>query len=210
MTTWDKIYRDYQNGGEAWATLSQGIHPMFKQFVNKSKFQVKCAFDIGCGTGKYAHYLLNHSFKVDGLDSSPTAVKMTKQLLGPQAGDFKTANMYKFKLTPNKYDLVISVAAIHHGQKKDIANLINKIYEAIRAKGKIFITLPNHNNIKKWDTFKKHKNVAEGTYAPLAGPEKGLAHSFYTKKEIEKLFSQFIKLKLTLDSQGRWIIRATK
>ena len=32
MTVWDNIYKNYQKGGEAWATLSEEIHPLFSKF----------------------------------------------------------------------------------------------------------------------------------------------------------------------------------
>ncbi len=31
MTIWDNIYKNYQKGGEAWASLSKKNHPLFKQ-----------------------------------------------------------------------------------------------------------------------------------------------------------------------------------
>lgn len=120
MTIWDDIYKNYQKGGEAWATLSEEIHPLFKLF------------------------------------------------------------------------------------------LINRIYEAIVANGKIFITVPDFESSKKWNTFKDHEELAKGTFAPLSGPEQGLPHSFYTKEEVQKLFSKFRELQLDLDSHGRWIAQAYK
>lgn len=57
MTIWDKIYKNYQKGGEAWATLSEEIHPLFKQFLSKSNFELKHVLDIGSGTGKYLKIL---------------------------------------------------------------------------------------------------------------------------------------------------------
>ncbi len=62
-----------------------------------------------------------------------------------------------------------------------------------------------------WDTiYKDKKKITEGTFAPLAGPEKGLAHSFYTKEEIQKLLAKFKNLKLDMDDQGNWIAQASK
>jgi hypothetical protein len=88
--------------------------------------------------------------------------------------------------------------------------LINIIYEAIVENGKIFITVPDFESSKKWNIFKDHKEVAEGTFAPLLGPEKGLPHSFYTKEEAQKLFSRFRDLQLDLDGHGRWVAQASK
>ncbi len=209
MTIWDNIYKNYQNGGEAWATLSEEIHPLFKQFLNQSDFIFKYVLDIGCGTGRYLKILQAGGFKTDGIDSSETAIEMSKKELDNNS-KISCIDMFEFEIPKNKYDLIISISTIHHGTKKQIQILINRIYEAIIESGKVFITLPDFESSKKWNTFKNNEEVAKGTFLPLSGPEKGLAHSFYTKEEIQKLFSNFKNLQLDLDSHGRWIVRASK
>ena len=209
MTIWDNIYKNYQKGGEAWATLSEEIHPLFKQFLSQSNFELKHVLDIGCGTGKYLKILQAGSFKPDGIDSSETAVEMTKKTLGDDSIVVCT-NMFEFEIPKNRYDLVISISTIHHGTKEQVQNLINRIYEAIVEDGKIFITVPDFESSKKRNTCKDHEEIAGGTFAPLSGPETGLPHSFYTKEEAQELFSKFRDLKLDLDSHGRWVARASK
>jgi cyclopropane fatty-acyl-phospholipid synthase-like methyltransferase len=205
----DKIYKEYLKGGKAWATLSEGIAPAFKQFLSQSNFKTKHVLDIGCGTGKYLKFLKASGFKTDGIDSSETAVKMTKKSLGDDS-KIVFVNMFDFRIPKNKYDIIISVATIHHGTKRQVRNLVNRIHSALINRGKIFITLPNYENRIRWDTFKKQKEIAPGTYAPLLGPEKGLPHSFYTKVEVKKLFSKYKNLKLKLIDHGRWVIQASK
>lgn len=209
MTIWDNIYKNYQKGGEAWATLSEEIHPLFKQFLSQSNFELKHVLDIGCGSGKYLKLLQAGGFKTDGIDSSETAVEMTKKTLGDDS-TILCVNIFEFEIPNTKYDLVISISTIHHGTKEQVQNLINKIHEAIVENGKIFITVPDFESSKKWNTFKDHEKIAEGTFAPLSGPEKGLSHSFYAKKEAQKLFSKFRDLQLDLDSHGRWVAQASK
>lgn len=209
MTIWDNIYKNYQKSGEAWATLSEEIHPLFKEFLSQSNFELKYVLDIGCGNGKYLKILQSGGFKTDGIDSSETAVKMTKKVLDDNS-TVLCVNMFEFEIPKNKYDLVISISTIHHGTKEQVQNLINRIYEAIVPNGKIFITVPDFESSKKWNTFKDHKEIAKGTFAPLSGPEKGLPHSFYTKEEAQKMFSKFNDVKLDLDEIGRWVAQASK
>ncbi|MEK0337567.1 MAG: class I SAM-dependent methyltransferase [Nitrosopumilus sp.] len=209
MTIWDNIYKNYQKGGEAWATLSEEIHPLFKQFLSQSNFELKYVLDIGCGNGKYLKILKSGGFKTDGIDSSETAVEMTKKTLEDNSM-ILYANMFEFEIPKDKYDLVISISTIHHGTKEQVQNLINRIYEAIVENGKIFITVPDFESSKKWNTFKDHEKIAKGTFAPLSDPEKGFPHSFYTNEEAQKLFSKFNDVKLDLDEIGRWVAQASK
>ena len=209
MTVWDTIYKNFQNGGEAWASLSEDIHPLFKRFLERSEFTLKHALDIGCGTGKYLKLLQAGGFKTSGLDSSETAVEMARKELGGGT-EITCADMFDYDIPQNIYDLILSVSSIHHGTKEQVRGLINKIHEAIAENGKIFVTLPDLESSKKWETFKVHQEIAAGTYLPLSGPEKGLPHSFYSGEEVRELFSFFNNLQLDLDQRGRWIVQAVK
>ncbi len=209
MTIWDSIYKKHQKGGVAWTTLAEEVHPLFKQFLNQSSFEHKYVLDIGCGTGKYLKFLSSNGFKTDGIDSSKTAIEMTKEILENESKIFYH-DMFTFKIPKNRYDLVLSISTIQHGTKDQIQKLINKIHETIIKDGKIFITVPSFENCKKWHTFDDREKIEKGTFIPLSGPEKGLPHSFYTKKETQALFSEFKNLKLDQDEIGRWIVRASK
>ena len=209
MTIWDNIYKNYQKGGEAWATLSEEIHPLFKQFLSQSNFELKHVLDIGCGIGKYLKILQAGGFKTDGIDSSETAVEMTKKILGDDS-TILCVSMFEFEIPKNKYDLVISVSTIHHGTKEHVQNLINRIYEAIVENGKVFITMPDFESAVTKGYVTNDQYLGDGTYAPKSGPEKGLPHSHYTKEEAQKLFSKFRDVKLELDEIGRWVAQASK
>lgn len=209
MTIWDKIYKNYKNGGQAWASLSENIHPLFKESLRRLNFEKKYVLDLGCGTGSYLKLLETVGFKTDGVDSSKTAVKMTKKLLNSDAY-ISCSNMFDLQIPNNKYDFIISISTIHHGTKIQVKKLIGQIYNTIIKNGKIFITLPDYESSREWETFKNHKKISKRTFSPLSGPEKGLPHSFYSKQELIGLFSKFDDLKLNLDYKGRWIIEGIK
>ncbi|MFC1617847.1 class I SAM-dependent methyltransferase [Patescibacteria group bacterium] len=210
MADWDKIYQDFEQGGEAWATLSEDIDPIFSEFTKKTTFPKKSALDIGCGTGKYMKFLEMQGFTVAGIDSSPTAVKMTRELLGKNA-KVEVADMFTYRIPKDRFDFIFSFATIHHGTKDKVKKLLEHIYEALLPGGKIFITVPDLDTaLKNWDTFEGQKEISPGTYIPLSGPEKDLPHSFYKKDEVKKLFTKYKNFKIVLDDIGRWMITGTK
>lgn len=208
-TVWDNIYKEYLAGGPAWASLQDDTHPVFLLFMEKSDFTVKQALDIGCGQGKYLKYLQLKGFQTSGLDSSESAVAMTKDLLENEA-NIILADMYEYQYPHNYYDLIISHATLHHGKKKQVIDLLAKIYDALIVRGKFFISLPSDDCIKKWAMMAEHEVLEDGTYIPLIGPEKGLPHSFYSRQEVDDLFSRYANFDVTMDERGRWIITGEK
>jgi len=208
-TIWDSIYKEYLAGGPAWGTIPDDLHPLFLSLAEKSDFPVKRALDIGCGQGKYLKFLQLKGFQTSGLDSSESAIAMTRELLGKE-DDIILADMYEYQYPENYYDMIISHATLHHGRKSQVLGLLDKIYNALVVKGKIFISLPSDDCIRKWAMMSKHEKLEDGTYIPLIGPEKGLPHSFYSKQEVDRIFSRYSKLDVTLDERGRWIITGEK
>jgi len=210
MTIWDKIYKNYQKGGEAYATLSGDLIPEFLEFIEINDFKVRSVLDIGCGNGRYLVFLKNLGFKTTGIDSSPTAVEMTKASLKDDS-DIQCLNMYEYTPFAARYDLIISIAAIHHGFKKQVRDLIKRIYVSLLPGGRFFTTLPDNEGSTHWTTMIGHEEIEPGTRVPVSGPEKDLPHSSFTGEEIREMFSDFknINLQLLAD-QGRWIVTAEK
>jgi SAM-dependent methyltransferase len=208
-TIWEKIYQSYKNSEQKWASLEDDLLPDFLKFVENSKFEIKNVLDIGCGDGRYLEYLKKAGFKIAGIDSSKTAIELARKNLGNEF-DLICAEMFKHDLPADEYDLIYSISSIHHGFKKDVSKLVEKIYDSLVMGGFAFITLPDINDIKSWNTFKNHKELGAGTFAPLTGPEIGLAHSFFDKKEIEKMFSKFSSYEIYLNERVNWIIIVRK
>ena len=205
MTIWDAIYKNYQSGGPAWATLKDGLHPSFIEFIEQADFEIKNALDIGCGNGKYLLFLNKLGFSITGLDSSPTAISMATGA-AKNSGHFIVADMYDYPYQADAYDLVISHAALHHGIKAKVLSLVGKIHGLLVVKGNLFLSLPSDDCKKNWPTMAGHETLPDGTCIPLQGPEKGLPHSFFSRQEIDELFTgKYGDLSIKLDDSGRWI-----
>ena len=209
-TVWDNIYNDFLEGGKAWASINDELHPEFLSLIENSTFPHKNALDIGCGTGKYLKYLLDAGFNVTGIDSSETAIKMTGELLHDQ-GSFIVADMYEYEYTVNTYDLIISHCTLHHGRKGKVISVLMQIYQALLPDGKTFISLPSNEGKKHWIMMGEHETLDDGTCIPLTGPEKGLPHSFYSRAEVEQLFASYRNREISFNEcDSRWIITAQK
>jgi 2-polyprenyl-3-methyl-5-hydroxy-6-metoxy-1,4-benzoquinol methylase len=209
MTVWEDIYQEYRKGGKSWATLSEDVNRDFASFIKRQVFPIKNALDIGCGDGKYLKFLHQNGFTISGIDSSPTAIEMTRLNL-KEAATLTCTNMFSYKIPPTMFDLVFSISTIHHGNKSAVGKLLTKIYESLVSKGSVFITLPDLATAKKHNLALTHRNISQGTYAPIDGPERGLAHSFYDKNEVKSLFDKYSQVDISLDEIGRWIICAQK
>ena len=210
MTIWDAIYKNYQNGGPAWASIRDGLHPRFVEFVEQANFEIKNALDIGCGNGKYLLFLNKMGFQITGLDSSPTAISMATEA-AKDAGHFIVADMYEYPYPADVYDLIISHAALHHGIKAKVVSLVGKIHDILVVNGKIFLSLPSDDCRKNWAMMAGHETLADGTCIPLQGPEKGLPHSFFSRQEIDELFTgKYVDLSIQTDESRRWIITGPK
>lgn len=210
MTIWDNIYQNYLKGGEEYATLKKGLIPEFVGFINKHKFKLKKVLDLGCGNGKYLVYLEKIGFSPNGIDSSPTAIEMTKKALKDDSS-ILLADMYEYVLPTSQYDLIISIAAIHHGLKKQVIQAVKHIYEALVPDGYFFITLPDNSGMTHWTSMVEHQEIEPGTRIPLSGPEKGLPHSSFTKNELEEMFKDFKNIEMQLlEERGRWIVWGNK
>ncbi|OVE79548.1 hypothetical protein BVY00_00100 [bacterium G20] len=207
-TTWDQIYKDYQKGGEAYATLSRGLEQDFMEFVESTSFPVKKAFDVGYGTGHYLVWLKTKGFKVDGIDSSKMAHEMAVKAMGQDS--LVLGSVYEYNLTKNTYGLVLSIHAIHHGMKHEVEKALTSVYEGLVSGGWIYLTLPKDNQRLDWKTHQTSKLIAPGTYAPTEGPEKDLPHSFYTEDEIKETFRKYKKLSYKIGERSGWTITAQK
>ena len=189
---------------------------MFKIAAIFKKKKVKKILDLGCGSGRQVVFLAKKDFSVYGFDIAEEGIKIAKEWLNNEGleADFKIGSIYKkLPYLDNFFDAVISTHAIHHGRIEDIRKAIGELYRVLKPGGLIFINL-RKRRIRKYDPKnliiekrgkQKHtyKMIAERTYVPIEGDEKGLIHYLFDKKQIKKEFKDFRIKKIWLSSTGR-------
>ena len=209
-TVWDKIYKKFLSDKKNYGCLSGEILPAFTEFVKNSNFPVRSAFDIGCGPGNYLEFLKTEGFKVAGIDSSETAVAMSKALLG-ESVDIKLSDMYEYDIPVGVYDLIYSILTLHHGTKHQVEGAVKGIFKGLISEGKIFITLPVYASKQDWQEGNEWEYIEDGVIMPNSGPEKGLVHSLFREQEVRDMFEDFSQLQISKNEKKiMWTITALK
>jgi len=161
--------------------------------------------DLGCGTGPNLPAAHNAGLRVWGSDISIHGLRRAQARI--KAAGFNVplvlADMATLPFAANRFDGLVSIQTINHGTPESIARTIAEIQRILKPGGKIFVTLarahdhypPNGYNL-----------IAPHTVIPLAGPEKGLVHHFFTREEILNIFASFELETITRDPFDKWLV----
>jgi len=188
-------------------------HPDMERLTEIFKERnVKTILDLGCGTGRHLIFFAKKGFKIYGFDASPKALEIAGKWLAEEFENVELCHHIMEKPFPyedNFFDAVISIQVIHHNLKKDIMFTVKEIERILKCNGIIFITFPFLIKGSYFDK-KNLKKVEKGTYIPQEGPERGLAHHFFTLGEIHKVFSSFNLLEIEIDKTDHRAVLGVK
>lgn len=214
---WENIYRNNKLRKQIDMKPSIEVTKLISMLRQRN---YKRILDLGCGTGRHTLLFAKEGFETYATDIAPTGIKLTKELLaknGLEAKIVKHDMKNKFPFEDNFFDAVISIQVIHHNRLKNIRKTISEIYRMLKSKGLLFVTVPKGKSPYQGKKFKK---IERNTFMPTEGREKGVAHHYFSKAELEREFSKFRKVKVYTDkstishSSGRpyahWALLATK
>lgn len=206
---WDKIFKEK---GKYFETPHRDLPKIVKLL---KKYKARKVLDLGCGTGRHVVYLAKNGLDVYGTDISQTAVRMTKEWL---TNEKLSANIIvhdmakKLPYTNDYFDGLVSVQVIHHGRIGMVKKIIKEIERVLKKDGLVFITVPIHSGpmteVKKgsWTM----KRIANRTYVPLDGIEKGLPHYFFKTDELKQAFNNFNIIDSYFDNTNHYCILGFK
>jgi len=155
------------------------------KYIDRKKIKKFKAVDLGCGTGNNLEFLAEIGFKeIIGIDGSQSAINFAKQKFSKKKkikliqGDFS-------KVIFDKKDFFLDRGSITHNKKKIITKLLKNIYKSLNKEGYFFSSLFS----KRHHAYKNKKN--EKYFMNEMNIVSGVDASFFSEKEIKKLFSQF-------------------
>lgn len=196
MGDWESIFRrEGRHFLEPHEDMA-GIIQLFR------KERIRSVFDIGCGSGRHTVLLAQRGFRVTGMDVSPKGLRLTRQWLREKKvaarlirGDF----FEPFPFGDATFDGAIAIQTIHHGVHDQIRSCIGEIARVLRPGGIVFVSV-TVTSFRRWATA--FNVVAPRTFVPLDGPEAGVPHYVYTRRQLRKDFARFAIIDLHADTRG--------
>jgi len=123
--------------------------------------------DLGCGSGiPVDKYLLEHGFKVTGIDISTEQIKLAKEHL--PSGDFFQKDMSQVDFAENTFDAIVSFYAIFHIPREEHQELLGNCYRMLKRDSYLLITMGSsdwvgseefHGTTMYWSHYGREKNV---------------------------------------------------
>jgi ubiquinone/menaquinone biosynthesis C-methylase UbiE len=94
--------------------------------------------DIGCGNGRDAHWLRQHSYLVTGFDYSDALLTEARKLF--PGIDFRKAQLPSLAEIDEPFDNVVCETVIMHLAKKDIPSALSNLQRIVKNHGRLYLS----------------------------------------------------------------------
>lgn len=164
--------------------------------------------DLGCGSGRHMVYMKQQGFDCWGLDNAPAGLHLTQDWLNQEHifAPLALADVYSpFPFPDGMFDAILSTRVIHHSYHDKVLGTVGEMKRVLRKGGAILLAVPSleRRNVKS-------RRVAERTYVPIGGREKGIPHYIFSAEELKDLFSDFSLCDVTVVEERLNVLRAVK
>lgn len=177
--------------------------------------------DVGCGNGRLLENLSGKNIFYLGVDNSEELIKLAK--VNYPDSSFAVLDILNLDKLDKKYNLVVSVAVLHHLPSQELRVVaLKQLKGAVLENGKIIFSVWKLWSNKKYrpylikNIWDKVRGRSDLDYGDLLFPwknNKGEAVSLryyhaFTKSELRKVlkYAGFKKYKLYSDKHNYWIV----
>lgn len=187
-------------------------YPNFSLILSKIKENdCKRVLDVAVGSGRHSFLLSKEGFDIFGFDLSASAVNLTRNLFKNHGlnGNFCIADMFeKYPYMDGFFDAVVAIQAIYHGTKDDMVKAVSECARVLRPGGLFIFTVSSSKERASLGATKyEGKKIADRTYMPLVGREKGLIHYYPEKDELEMMLNtHFSNVRILEDNKNKYLL----
>lgn len=137
MADIDKTLKYYNENAQSFAsgTVSVKFTEVQDKFLEKLNSDAYI-LDFGCGAGRDTKYFLSRGYQVDAVDGSEQLCRIASEYTG-----IKVRQMLFQELDEKeKYDGIWACASILHLPKKQLREVLENMYAALKSEGWIYIS----------------------------------------------------------------------
>jgi ubiquinone/menaquinone biosynthesis C-methylase UbiE len=155
MSVWKEIYNNNQQINKyPFESVVKFIFKNYGKLTKEDRKKIK-VLEVGCGTGNNIWFLAEEGFDVYGIDISPKAIELSKNMLTKKG---LSASLYVSSFTElpfenNYFDIIIDRLAIINCPEFIDESLCN-VYNKLNVNGKFFCVCFNTNH----DGYKRSVN----------------------------------------------------
>lgn len=166
---WNEYYRLH---GSAWRKTN-----FFEQ-----SFENQTILELGCGNGKSLLGLIEKKpLKIIAIDFSEIALKIAKQKI-PEGIEFFKADCTNLPFKQKEFDVVIANHVIGALGESEREQAVSEIFRVLKKNGLLIFS-----DFAVGDLREKGTIIEKNTYQK----KNGIIQHFFTKSEVDSLFSKF-------------------
>jgi|GEM_PF-326772 len=100
--------------------------------------------DVGCGVGRHLIYLGERSFRVAGVDVSPSGIRLSQQVCAERQIAFEghISDMDTLPWPDRTFDAALSISTIHHHLRAGIVQTLDEIRRVLKPGGLLLVDFP--------------------------------------------------------------------
>lgn len=185
--TYNKIAKEFsETRNQLWPEINS-----FSDYIKKNQK----ILDLGCGNGRLIELIDNYQVDYLGVDYSKELIKEARKKHPNYS--FKIADAVNLPFNKNDFDLIFSIAVIHHIPTKTLRiKMVREINRVLKPGGKIIISTWNLNQPKYIGEIKKSQpkdlELEERGWLKPWGKDKKYFRYYYAfaKEEFINLFKE--------------------